>query len=214
MTLQGQIKPISLQGSINVVPNEGDAGGPLQSKTVYPSHDEQIIMPDEDFYGLAVVKVEPVPRVPACFAETTYQLPNVVEMKVNIEAAASVTEGKYYSHFLYNGVKLPRIPDSVLASYPYAFIGLKQSTGQYQILASAQPMYFGNNGYITRQNSNEEPYIYCAEGDDVWTDGKSGNYGWNITEERILIWSNHDIPNGSADATEIYFAGSEPVPID
>lgn len=210
--LHGQVTTQRLHGQLNVVPNEGSTGGPLQSKTVHPSHDEQIITPDEDYYGLAVVKVEPVPRVPACFADTGYQLPNVVQIApVNIVAAVSVEVGGMY---LYNGVKLPKIPESLLTEYPYAFIGLKQSTGQYQILASAQPMYFGDNGYISRQNSNAEPYIYCAEGDDVWTAGASGNYGWSITEERILIWSNHDLPNGSADATDIYFAGSEPVPID
>lgn len=96
MTLQGQIKPISLQGSINVVPNEGGTGGPLQSKTVYPSHDEQIIMPDEDFYGLAVVKVEPVPRVPAAAVNITATgSAAVIEVPVHISVAVSVTAEDY-----------------------------------------------------------------------------------------------------------------------
>lgn len=114
---------------------------------------------------------------------------------------------KYY----YNGVLLPEIPEDVLAEYPYAFIGLVQSTGKYQILASTQPMYFADN-QMNRQNSNLEPFIWCLAGDSVWTTVTSGNYIWSIDSDRILIWSNHDIPNGSATATDIYFYGSEPVP--
>lgn len=121
-------------------------------------------------------------------------------------------EVKYtLAKYLYNGVCLPSIP--ILADYPYAFIGLIQSTGKYQILASKQPMYFAD-GKIKRQNSNVEPFISCTAGAVGWTVGKSGNYSWSIDTDRILIWSNHDIPNGSADATDIYFEGTEPVQSD
>ena len=126
-----------------------------------------------------------------------------------------VADGAYV-HFLkkyyYNGVLLPELPADVLASYPYAFIGFIASTGKYQILASANPMYFDTtNSNIARQNSNTEPFLYCLESDEAWTVGTSGNYGWSIDSDRQLIWSNHDIPSGSATATEIYFNGSEPV---
>ena len=112
----------------------------------------------------------------------------------------------------YNGTVLPALPTKILAEYPYAFIGLVQSTGKYQILASTQPMYFYTTG-IKRQNGNNEPFLYCVEGAESWIAGTSGNYGWDIDSDRIIIWSNHDIPNGSATATEIYFEGSEPVPV-
>lgn len=225
MTLQGQIKPISLHGSINVVPNEGGAGGPLQSKTVYPSHEEQIITPDEDYYGLAVVTVKAVPRVPACFADTGYQLPNVVETKVNIGAEVSVTAGKYYTHFLYNGVRLPSLPHGVLASYPYAWIRLDTNTGYYELFMATRKWYGWNNGSGTEitamghEDSNPIKWYRIATTSsgnaNEWTyykDYTANNFG--ISGTRSVVWSNHDIPNGSADATEIYFTGSEPVPID
>ena len=125
----------------------------------------------------------------------------------------SVTAVEYIpKKYYYNGVLLPEIPADVLASYPYAFIGFIASTGKYQILASANPMYFDTtNSNIARQNSNTEPFLYCLESDEAWTVGTSGNYGWSIDSDRQLIWSNHDIPSGSATATEIYFNGSEPV---
>lgn len=120
-----------------------------------------------------------------------------------------VASGLWY----YNGVLLPEIPAGVLAEYPYVFIGLIQSTGKYQILASTQPMYFADV-YIRRQNNNSEPFLYCVEGDETWSSGTSGNYGWNVDSDRIIIWSNHDIPNGSATATDIYFYASDPVPAE
>ena len=41
----------------------GGSGGPLQAKTAYHSHSEQIIAPDEDYYGLVSVTVKPVPKL-------------------------------------------------------------------------------------------------------------------------------------------------------
>lgn len=68
--LYGQIAPVRLYGQINKVPTaSGGSGGPLQAKTAYPSHSEQIITPDDDYYGLVSVTVKPVPRLPACFTE-------------------------------------------------------------------------------------------------------------------------------------------------
>lgn len=121
---------------------------------------------------------------------------------------------KEVGKYSYNGTVLPALPTEILAEYPYVFIGLVQSTGKYQILASTQPMYFYDNDRIVRQNSNSEPFVYCVEGDEKWSSGKSGNYSWAINSDRIIIWSNHDIPNGSATATEIYFEGSQPVLVE
>lgn len=87
--LHGQIAPVRLHGQLNKVPSES-SGGPLQSKTAWPSHSQQIITPDDDYYGLASVKVEPVPRLPACVASFTEAIHETVENVVNISAVASV----------------------------------------------------------------------------------------------------------------------------
>lgn len=63
--LQGRIEVKRLYGKINLVPSDGSSGGPLQAKTAYPSHSEQVIAPDEDFYGLVSVTVKPTPRLSA-----------------------------------------------------------------------------------------------------------------------------------------------------
>lgn len=90
--LYGQVKTQRLRGHLNVVPSEG-AGGPLQAKTAYPSHSEQIIAPDEDYYGLVAVTVKPVPRLPAAVVSVYEGTPNTTlfETVVSISTGSSVT---------------------------------------------------------------------------------------------------------------------------
>lgn len=114
---------------------------------------------------------------------------------------------KYY----YNGVLLPETPADIMQEYPSMIIGVKQSSGYYQLLATKAKFYH-TNSQIKTQNTLHEPFLYCFEGDEVWTTGTSGNYHFEIDSDRIIIWSNLDIPNGSPSATDIYFYGTEPVP--
>lgn len=93
--LHGQIRVIRLYGKINLVPSEGSQGGPLQAKTVYPSHSEQIVTPDEDYYGLVAVTVKPIPRLPACLSSVEYQGEIVVDSGAAITVESSVTAEDY-----------------------------------------------------------------------------------------------------------------------
>lgn len=61
--LTGQVRVRRLAGTINIIPGESGGGGPLQAKTVYPSHSEQVVSPDEDYYGLVSVTVKAVPKI-------------------------------------------------------------------------------------------------------------------------------------------------------
>lgn len=63
ITLRGKISVQRLRGMVNITAAEG-GGGPLQEKRVYPTHDRQVVASDEEFYGLSVVTIEPVPRKP------------------------------------------------------------------------------------------------------------------------------------------------------
>lgn len=58
--------------------------------------------------------------------------------------------------------------------------------------------------------------IAATETATAWENNTSNNTfsGWGIDSARTILWSNHDIPKGSATATEIYFEGSEPVPAE
>lgn len=85
--------PSEFAPAIEGITAGGGSSGPLQAKTAWPSHDEQVIAPDEDYYGLVSVKVMPVPRVPACESDlvTRFVYPNTIEQIVNIYSETSVS---------------------------------------------------------------------------------------------------------------------------
>lgn len=114
---------------------------------------------------------------------------------------------KYY----YNGVILPEIPADVLASYQMCLIYLKSDGTNYRLLAGTKTWYVRSSS-IYLESSTYVVYGATAESDSwvyetQYTD--TGNFGIG----NGIKWSNHDIPNGSATATEIYLNGSNPAPI-
>lgn len=143
----------------------------------------------------------------------------VVNVPVNISASVSVTSEKYYTHALYNGVRLPRIPASVLASYPYAWIRKNTTSGYYDLIMSDRPYYYYASSISDGTGVAGKPYyrvpISSAESATGWTNYGGHSYnGWGLDANRTVMWANHDIPNGSATATNIYFEGTDPVLTD
>ena len=110
--------------------------------------------------------------------------------------------------YYYNGVLLPELPADVLAQYPYAWIRLGRDEKTYDLILSPYSWYFTDK--LLTQSSKYVWYTATIEAgwwvyETTYTDTGEFNLAGG------LIWSNHDIPNGSATATEIYFEGSEPV---
>ena len=104
--------------------------------------------------------------------------------------------------FYYNGVLLPEIPADVLAEYPYACI-----LGSHQLLVARQPWIY-NEALVLQPACKNQKYVLNNEAwtlKGTWTD----TGGWSVAYG--VLWSNHDIRNGSATSTTIYFYGSEPV---
>lgn len=118
---------------------------------------------------------------------------------------------KYY----YNGVLLPEIPADVLVEYPYCWIRKHTTNAMYQLICSPTGFYYNGSGLYDLQGVISKQYNFPI-GDTAetsWTDANNTTYsGWGIDTNRPCIWSNHDIPNGSATATEMYFLASEPMP--
>ena len=150
--------------------------------------------------------------------------PIVIDHVVNIGAAVSVAAEVYdlpKTHALYNGVRLPKIPEDVLAQYPYAWIRNNTTSGYYDLLLNEKPFYYQSPpGLYEASGLAAKPWyrvaIATAETATAWTDNTSANSytSWGLDSARTVLWSNHDIRNGSATATDIYFYGSEPVPTD
>ena len=138
--------------------------------------------------------------------------PNVFATVEDVTPPATLSGPKCY----YNDVLLPGIPAEMFVEYPYAWIREDKTNGNYDIVFAKQPWYF-ETGMKFPEISSEFSHYYSipistAESATEWVYTKSGTFGYyTINDNRTVMWSNHDIPNGSATATEIYFEGSEPV---
>lgn len=110
---------------------------------------------------------------------------------------------KYY----YNGVLLPEIPSDILAEYPYCWVRLNTDKVTYDLICGKYVWYYASNLYTTSSTYvwytarlESETFVYKT----TFTD--DGSFGLGDG----LIWSNHNIPNGSATSTTIYFYGTGP----
>ena len=148
----------------------------------------------------------------------TYQVGNAVSiLEVNMDMFETRAVEHIIKKYYYNGVLLPELPADVLAQYPYAWIRNNTRTGYYDLCLSSSLWYASDADTISTDSYNttgiqwyrvtksapEEVWVF----NQAWT--SSGGFG--NESDRHIMWSNHDIPNGSATATEIYFEGSEPV---
>ena len=77
-------------------------------------------------------------------------------------------------------------------------------------------IYYGSGTIKTAASDNSVKWykvqISASESATEWTFVKNDTDGFTIDKNRIMMWSNVDVPNGSATSTTIYFNGSEPVP--
>ena len=135
---------------------------------------------------------------------------------------------KYY----YNGVLLPEIPSEAIDSYSY-FVIVHEKSVELDIdikhlYASNSKMYKISNGSDDGKIEYVSETLECAaiynSGTETWDVESVGvqyaGAGYDICEvveedftlTVYVLWSNYDIPNGSADSTEIYLEASDPVP--
>lgn len=218
MKLNARISKVDLRGRANIVPSEGGASGNYQVKTIYPSHEYRIIRPDEDFDALAYVQVVEVPKIKAVAANVALRTGVDVNIPIcNMAAVSGVRVEDYHLFFLYNGVRLPRIPDSLLEQYPYCFIRNNTTSGYYEMYCSVSPYYYSSSDAQIQftDSTARQRYriaIASAETATAWEGNGTSTANVSIDSTKPVLWSSRDIPNGSADATDIYFAATEPVP--
>ena len=134
------------------------------------------------------------------------------------------------TYYLYNGVRLPALPEWDKKAYPYAYI-LKLSGAQLFIVLSI-PFEYGTvtanyDGVITTTtglysyapaNTTGTAVGYVSQGDswitvgtDTWGGENIGIYYgfWDVGVE--AIWANTNINN--VDSGTIFLAASDPVPV-
>lgn len=207
--LNAQIRVQRLAGNVLLIPSD-TSGGPLQAKTVWPSHSEQIIAPDEDYYGLVAVTVKPTPRLPACVTSLVEdgEMGRIVGEVINISTGSTVEERTVES-YSYNGMEFPEIP-AEFDGYPHRIIAADSSGAHYAFL-SPTPWYLAASGSeFLKGEDKYAPRLSYIESVPCWL--YAGDYRL-LTSSYTVIWSSHDIPNGAADAEEIYFSGTKPVKV-
>lgn len=83
------------------------------------------------------------------------------------------------------------------------------------VFSALQPWYSPGEGirYGTSTGTVTHYQIAISEAETAteWTLNSTKDTWFGLDDNRTVLWSNHDIPNGSATATEIYFSGSEPL---
>jgi len=122
------------------------------------------------------------------------------------------------SRFFYNGVRLPKLPEDLLAAYPYAWIRKNNTSGYYDLLVSNEPFYRKTAAIYDGGNTQGLPWyrveIAAAETAAGWTDntGTHTYASWGLDDARTVLWSNHDMSDGSSTASTLYFYATQPVP--
>jgi hypothetical protein len=119
--------------------------------------------------------------------------------------------------FYYNDVLLPEIPADVLAEYPYCWIrALPTNTSYpYALYMSEKPSYKSGN-YMNLLATYKQYYLDTSDVENAtsWVLDSTATQDWSTctinSKSSLVLWSNHDIPNGSATATDIYFYASYP----
>lgn len=110
------------------------------------------------------------------------------------------------THYSYNGVVLPKLPEWDKTVYPYAWISSFNSSLSMLFL-STKPVYRKN--YIPAETTYKRALAANAS-DNSWGNFADGSTGTTYAVTSTPFWANHDILN--EDGT-VYLAASEPMPV-
>ena len=127
-------------------------------------------------------------------------------------------------YYLYNGVRLPALPEWDIETCPYAFI-TKQVIGgtvRYALTASSAPYVkytYGGGPAFCPLPVSEYPYydwiMSSMNNADIGWSALSGSYikntGVDMWGGHELIWSNYDFMDYDND--KLYLAKSDPIPV-
>lgn len=120
---------------------------------------------------------------------------------------------KYY----YNGILLPDIPTEISTDeYPYIWIRKNQSSGYYDLACATNIYYYTSSKSRLNISSGVQrwyriPIDTVVDDTTEWVFYKtvSGSDYWGISTTQSILWSNFNIPNGSATSTTLYYPKCE-----
>lgn len=114
--------------------------------------------------------------------------------------------------YLYNGVRLPKLPEWDKEMYPYAYISMKSDGTPYIFISSNPASYYPNWGWAVTVGAWFAPLVaYANEVPWVSAEDEGGVY---IHLERYdtwkLVWCNTDVVTQTGS---VFMAASEPIPV-
>jgi hypothetical protein len=131
--------------------------------------------------------------------------------------------------YLYNGVRLPKLPELDKTVYPYAYIIYAEALGGYRLILQQTYVesYDYNGETKVRENYDPSWTDYKAETgsqwatretyidtDDGWAFGYSKSYTADMYPTNILseyVWTNYDIANSTSGNVDL--PASDPIPV-
>lgn len=134
--------------------------------------------------------------------------------EVAAEGSDHVTMSKGDGFALYNGAKLPSLPEYDTEAYPYAVLWVNNSS-MWFFRAFSKPLF--NDGSSILSNYEEMSAVQYRMGptESEWTfliEGVLPN-GFSLGAGVFTLkWSNYDIINTTDNS--VYFTGSDPIPLD
>lgn len=119
--------------------------------------------------------------------------------------------------YLYNGIRLPALPEWDRGAYPYAYIWQSASDQTCYLSCSSVPLVvYGADEYYLPSADGEPMEAYRIV-DGSWgfwyettTSTSATNQIANALTKRPLVWANYDI---SREDDTVYLAASDPVPV-
>lgn len=134
------------------------------------------------------------------------------------EVFAYGSEPEPLGKFYFNGTLLPGLARNMLEKYPYTWIRKNENSGYYDLFYSTEPFYIYDSSAMSGAGITKPWYRIPIEGSQnaaMWTYYQESKANLVMDTLRTALWANHDILNSKdAEATDIYFAGSEPVPAE
>lgn len=116
--------------------------------------------------------------------------------------------------FLYNGVRLPALPEWDRSVYPYAVISIRTNSAVYNLAFTKSPIMSNADGSLkigmtgTPSGLDKGEFENFKLSDGVWVSGHQGG----VTVSRA-VWSNNDLYYSADAGGGLFMAGSEPVPV-
>lgn len=141
---------------------------------------------------------------------------SVKSLLAGLVSRAEFPQGKEPVAYLYNGVRLPKLPEWDRVAYPYAYLNF-QYFGTYLqncfLYAFTEPKHKTveySNGYYATGVSAGEKYLSAQISNGVFTEPEEKTPEFDKVLASTIDWANYDILNN--DGT-LYLAASEPTPV-